>query len=243
MGDARRTLPAIGTLLDRPGVRVLAPGVPRPLVTEAVRRAVADVRDGRAAPPGPGDDWEARIARALHQLQRPSLRPVVNATGVVLHTNLARAPLAAAAIDAIVRTAGGACNLEYDVASGRRGSRYVHCVALLCELTGAEDAIVVNNCAAALVLALNTFARDREAVISRGELVEIGGSFRVPDIMARSGALLREVGTTNRTHPDDYRGAIAPSRSPASSPRPRCATWRPSRPKRRSRSCTTSAAD
>jgi L-seryl-tRNA(Ser) seleniumtransferase len=211
MGDARRTLPAIGTLLDRPGVRALAPGVPRALVTEAVRRAVAAVREGRVAAPDDAQEWERRIAAALHQLQRPSLRPVLNATGVVLHTNLARAPLAAAAIDAITRTAGGACNLEYDVASGQRGSRYVHCVALLCELTGAEDAIVVNNCAAAMVLALNTFARDREAVISRGELVEIGGSFRVPDIMARSGALLREVGTTNRTHPDDYRAALTPS--------------------------------
>lgn len=208
MTDARRTLPAIGVLLAREGVVALGDGVPRVLVTEAARRVVADVRDGRAPAPVDDTEWEVRIADALRALQLPSLRPVYNATGVVLHTNLGRAPLAAAAIDAIARTAAGACNLEYDIASGRRGSRYTHCVALLCELTGAEDAIVVNNCAAALVLALNTFARDREAVISRGELVEIGGSFRVPEIMARSGAVLREVGTTNRTHVDDYRAAL-----------------------------------
>ena len=208
MTDARRTLPAIGALLAREGVVALGDGVPRVLVTEAARRAVADVREGRVHAPVDDTEWDARIADALRALQLPSLRPVYNATGVVLHTNLGRAPLAAAAIDAIARTAAGACNLEYDIASGRRGSRYTHCVALLCELTGAEDAIVVNNCAAALVLALNTFARDREAVISRGELVEIGGSFRVPEIMARSGAMLREVGTTNRTHVDDYRAAL-----------------------------------
>ena len=156
----------------------------------------------------PAIDWGALIAEELRLLERPSLRPVFNATGVVLHTNLGRAPLAAVALDAIVRTASGATNLEYDIERGQRGSRYSHCVALLCELTGAEDAIVVNNCAAALVLALNTLADGREAIISRGELIEIGGSFRVPDIMERSGAVLREVGTTNRTHVDDYRAAL-----------------------------------
>jgi len=208
MGDARRALPAIGTLLAREGVRALAAHAPAALLSEAARRAVSEVREGRAPAPLTDGEWDDRVARALAELERPSLRPVFNATGVVLHTNLGRAPLAAAALEAIARTASGACNLEYDVDEGRRGSRYVHSVALLRELTGAEDAIVVNNCAAALVLALNTFARDREAVISRGELVEIGGSFRVPDIMARSGAVLREVGTTNRTHPDDYRAAL-----------------------------------
>jgi L-seryl-tRNA(Ser) seleniumtransferase len=136
---------------------------------------------------------------------------VVNATGVVLHTNLGRAPLAQVALDAMVAAASGASNLEYDIATGARGSRYDHAVPLLCELTGAEDALVVNNCAAALVLVLNTFAEGKDAVISRGELIEIGGSFRVPDIMAKSGAILREVGTTNRTHPDDYRRAASPT--------------------------------
>lgn len=208
MGDARRTLPAIGTLLAREGVQALGESAPRSLLTEAARRVVGDVRDGRATVPLDDAEWDARIEAALRQLERPSLRPVFNATGVVLHTNLGRAPLAPAALDAITRTASGACNLEYETESGRRGSRYGHCVALLRELTGAEDAIVVNNCAAALVLALNTFSREREAVISRGELVEIGGSFRVPEIMERSGAVLREVGTTNRTNADDYRAAL-----------------------------------
>ncbi|MBK8646125.1 MAG: L-seryl-tRNA(Sec) selenium transferase [Gemmatimonadetes bacterium] len=208
MPDTRRTLPAIGTLLARDGVKALSASSPRQLVTEAARRVVAAVRDGHAALPRDDAEWDARVAAALAALERPSLRPVFNATGVVLHTNLGRAPLAPAALDAIARTASGACNLEYDIEAGARGSRYGHCVALLRELTGAEDAIVVNNCAAALVLALNTFSRDREAVISRGELVEIGGSFRVPEIMARSGAVLREVGTTNRTHADDYRAAL-----------------------------------
>jgi len=206
--DARRALPAIGVLLARRGVQALGEGAPRALLAEAARRAVADVREGRTPVPSDEAGWEARIAEVLHALQQPSLRAVFNATGVVLHTNLGRAPLAHAALEAINRTAAGACNLEYDIAEGRRGSRYAHCVALLCELTGAEDAIFVNNCAAALVLALNTFARDREAIVSRGELVEIGGSFRVPEIMARSGAALHEVGTTNRTHVDDYRAAL-----------------------------------
>lgn len=208
MGDTRRTLPAIGTLLAREGVKALGESAPRTLVTEAARRVVGDVREGRTTVPLDEAEWEARIAAALRALERPSLRPVFNATGVVLHTNLGRAPLAPVAIDAITRTASGACNLEYETESGRRGSRYTHCVALLREVTGAEDAIVVNNCAAALVLALNTFSREREAVISRGELVEIGGSFRVPEIMGRSGAVLREVGTTNRTTADDYRAAL-----------------------------------
>jgi len=128
---------------------------------------------------------------------------------VVLHTNLGRAPLAEAAIEAVREIASGFSNLEYDLASGKRGSRYVHCVELLRELTGAEDAIVVNNCASALVLSLSALARGRDVIVSRGELVEIGGSFRVPDIMERSGATLVEVGTTNRTHIDDYRRAIS----------------------------------
>jgi L-seryl-tRNA(Ser) seleniumtransferase len=135
---------------------------------------------------------------------------VYNATGVVLHTNLGRAPLAEAAIAAVREVAEGYTNLEYDLEKGARGSRYVHCVDLLRELTGAEDAIVVNNCASALILSLSALARGREVIVSRGELVEIGGSFRVPDIMQRSGASLEEVGTTNRTHIDDYVRAITP---------------------------------
>jgi L-seryl-tRNA(Ser) seleniumtransferase len=150
------------------------------------------------------------VASAVALARRPSLRPVLNGTGVVLHTNLGRAPLADAAVSAIRRIAGGYSNLEYDLDTGHRGSRYAHCVGLLRELTGAEDAIVVNNGAAAIMLALSTFADGREVIVSRGELVEIGGSFRVPDIMAKSGARLVEVGTTNRTHLDDYERAIGP---------------------------------
>jgi L-seryl-tRNA(Ser) seleniumtransferase len=133
---------------------------------------------------------------------------VLNATGVVLHTNLGRAPLAEAAVAAVTAVAAGYSNLEMDLSSGSRGSRHDHCRSLLREVTGAEDGLAVNNAAGALVLALNTHAAGRDVLISRGELIEIGGSFRIPDILGRSGARLREVGTTNRTHLDDYRNAL-----------------------------------
>jgi L-seryl-tRNA(Ser) seleniumtransferase len=207
--DARRALPSVGALLERAPVRALLDSAPRTLVVDAVRAVVAHARESAAAP---GDDqaWAAAVADRLAELSRPSLRRVINATGIVLHTNLGRAPLAGAALDAIAALAGGYSNLELDLARGARGSRYVHCASLLCELTGADDALVVNNCAAALVLALNTLADGREALLSRGELVEIGGSFRVHEIMAKSGARLREVGATNRTHLADYERAISP---------------------------------
>ena len=209
MTDARRRLPAIGTLLDAPGVRALLARAPRDLVTDAARRTVDAVRGGA---PAPADDaaWAAAIGAELDRALERSLRPVINATGVVLHTNLGRAPLARAALNAIEAVASGYANLEYDLAAGERGSRHQHCAAILRERTGAEDAMVVNNCAAALVLALRALAGEREAIISRGELVEIGGSFRVPDIMATSGATLVEVGTTNRTHAADYEAALGP---------------------------------
>jgi L-seryl-tRNA(Ser) seleniumtransferase len=208
MTDPRRALPSVGSLLERPGVRALLDAHPRSLVAEAVREAVEAARRDPGSAPASDDAWIATVTRAVAQRARPSLRAVLNATGVVLHTNLGRAPLATAALDAIREAAEGYSNLEYDLARGERGSRYDHCVGLLTELTGAEDALVVNNCAAALVLALDTLARDRDAIVSRGELVEIGGSFRVPDIMGKSGARLVEVGTTNRTHLDDYRRAL-----------------------------------
>ncbi len=208
MSDARRTLPAVGALLAMPDVQTLAERAPRSLVTDAVRAAVERARQDPAAAPADDDGWFIMIRDELSQREQSSLRPVFNATGVVLHTNLGRAPLARVAVDAIARTAAGASNLEYDLSTGERGSRYAHCAALLCELTGAEDALVVNNGAAALVLALNTLADGMESIVSRGELIEIGGSFRVPEIMAKSGSILREVGTTNRTYPDDYRRAI-----------------------------------
>ena len=208
MTDLRRSLPAVHVVLERPRIRELLSDAPRSVVLDAVRTVLNASRSG-SVPPNE-DAMDAAIAAEVARRTQPSLRPVFNATGVVLHTNLGRAPLARAAIEAIARTAGGSSNLEYDLERGERGSRYGHCVQLLCELTGAEDAIVVNNCAAALVLALNSFAEDKGALVSRGELIEIGGSFRVPDIMAKSGARLVEVGTTNRTHADDYRRALTP---------------------------------
>ncbi|MBA3341617.1 MAG: L-seryl-tRNA(Sec) selenium transferase, partial [Gemmatimonadaceae bacterium] len=198
----------MGSLLETGNVRSLLETHPRGVVVDAVRGAIDDAR---AVSGSSADlDWGAMITERVAIATLPSLRPVFNATGVVLHTNLGRAPLATAAIDAVREAAAGFTNLEYDLAEGKRGSRYIHCVELLRELTGAEDAIVVNNCAAALVLTLGATASGREVIVSRGELVEIGGSFRVPDIMQRSGATLVEIGTTNRTHLDDYRAAITP---------------------------------
>ncbi|MDA1081966.1 MAG: L-seryl-tRNA(Sec) selenium transferase [Gemmatimonadetes bacterium] len=211
MTDVRRRLPAIGTLLELSGVRELTARAPRDLVADSVRRAVEAARRESTDTPDSDEAWVAAIAAEVERALVRSLRPVINATGVVLHTNLGRAPLAAQALAAVRDVAAGYSNLEYDVVRGARGSRHQHCARLLCELTGAADAMIVNNCAAALVLTLNTIADGREAVISRGELVEIGGSLRVPDIMARSGASLVEVGTTNRTHAADYRTAVGPN--------------------------------
>jgi L-seryl-tRNA(Ser) seleniumtransferase len=211
VSDARRSLPSVSSLIESEAIRPLFGRAPRSLVVGAVRAAIEAARRAPESAPQDEHGWAAAVDHELELAERPSLRPVINATGVVLHTNLGRAPLADVAIDAIHSVAAGYANLEYDVERGERGSRYTHCVGLLRELTGAEDAVVVNNCAAALVLALNTFAESREAVISRGELVEIGGSFRIPDIMAKSGARLVEVGTTNRTHAGDYQRAIGPA--------------------------------
>jgi L-seryl-tRNA(Ser) seleniumtransferase len=197
----------VSSLLDLPGVRELMARAPRPTVVDAVR---ATLEQARASGAALEDDraWTDAIERELERTTTPSLRPVLNGTGVVLHTNLGRAPLADVAVRAVTAIAAGYSNLEYDLDRGARGSRYAHCTSLLRELTDAEDALVVNNGAAALVLALNTVARDRGALISRGELVEIGGSFRIPEIIERSGARLVEIGTTNRTHVDDYRRSL-----------------------------------
>jgi len=208
--DPRRNLPSVGALLESDALRAMLAAEPRSLVVGAVRDALEIARRTPAAAPSSESEWVAAVHHALDDRRRPSLRPVINATGVVLHTNLGRAPLADVARDAVLAISEGFSNLEYDLETGSRGSRHSHAVTLLRELTGAEDAIVVNNCAAALVLALDALARGREAIVSRGELVEIGGSFRVPDIMAKSGAVLVEIGTTNRTHLDDYRRALGP---------------------------------
>jgi L-seryl-tRNA(Ser) seleniumtransferase len=206
MTDPRRALPAVDALLAEPGIAGLVGPHPRSLVIRAIRETLDAARaDGGAAP---GDGWPAAVRARADRLAGPSLEPVINATGVVLHTNLGRAPLAAAAVAAMVRIAAGYSTLEYDVGRGARGSRHAHCRGLLCELTGAEDALVVNNTAGALLLALSALARGAATIVSRGELVEIGGAFRIPDILARSGTTLIEVGTTNRTRLDDYAKAI-----------------------------------
>lgn len=209
MADTRRVLPSVSTLLLSPAVRELLEHNPRRVVLDAIRRTLESARAAGGAERTDAQ-WGESIAGAVADANRPSLRRVINATGVILHTNLGRAPLADVAVRAIEQVGRGFSNLEYDLDSGKRGSRYSHCVNLLRQLTGAEDALVVNNCAAAMVLALNAVAQKKEVLVSRGELVEIGGSFRIPDIMARSGARLVEVGTTNRTHDDDYRRAITP---------------------------------
>lgn len=202
--DARRHLPSVDRLLRDPEVAALLTEAPRNTVVEAVRDTLAAVREGRSGPP---DSWAEAIRERLQAAGLRSLRPVLNATGVVLHTNLGRAPLCQAAVDAIVAVASGYASLEYDLATGARGHRADHCRQLLASLSGAGDGLAVNNAAGALVLALNAVAAGRRVLISRGELIEIGGSFRIPDIMARSGALLAEVGTTNRTHLKDYEQA------------------------------------
>jgi len=209
-GDPRRALPSVGALLESDDVRPLLARAPRTVVVDAIRAVVESARRSPEHAPREASEWTRAIADELGSRERAQLGAVINATGVVLHTNLGRAPLARAALDAIRETASGFSNLEYDLEHGQRGSRYDHCRSLVRELTGAEDAIVVNNCAAALVLALDQLAGGREAIVSRGELIEIGGSFRIPDIMAKSGARLVEVGTTNRTHLADYAGAIGP---------------------------------
>ncbi|HEY7614576.1 MAG TPA: L-seryl-tRNA(Sec) selenium transferase [Gemmatimonadales bacterium] len=207
MTDHRRALPSVDRLLLEPEIRELLRNAPRIAVVEAVRESLAAARSRRAGPP---ESWAADVRERLADRVRPSLRPVLNATGVVLHTNLGRAPLGGAAVAAMAHVGGGYSNLELDLDTGTRGSRGDHCRAPLRAVTGAEDALAVNNAAGALLLALAALAAGREVLISRGELIEIGGSFRIPDILERSGARLREVGTTNRTHLDDYRRALGP---------------------------------
>lgn len=208
-----RLLPAVDALLRAPALLLLAAEVGAENVTEAARAVLAQARatiaDGGPAPDaGQLAQW---VAAFLHEQEQPSLRPVVNATGVIIHTNLGRAPLSSAALEAVAAVSGGYSTLEYSLERGERGSRHDHARALLCRLTGSEDALIVNNNAAAVYLVLAALCGGREVLISRGQLVEIGGGFRIPDVLRQSGALLVEVGTTNRTHLRDFAGAIGPS--------------------------------
>ncbi|HEU4941069.1 MAG TPA: L-seryl-tRNA(Sec) selenium transferase [Candidatus Eisenbacteria bacterium] len=207
-----RSIPSVESLLQHPDLAALLGRAPRPVIVQAVRDTLAQVRDSMKEGGGAMSAAElAARARALAEASlRPNLRPVINATGIILHTNLGRAPLPEAAVEAVLMAARGYTNLELDLASGSRGSRGAHLTPLLTELLGAPAAIAVNNNAAAMLLALNTLAAGREAVVSRGELVEIGGSFRIPEILERAGATLREVGTTNKTRLRDYERAIGP---------------------------------
>ena len=194
-------------LRDLPSVDELARGVDDPLAVEAARTVIARAREEIEAGVEPGDLGE-RLRDELAHARRPRLRRVINATGVIVHTNLGRAPLAPEAIARVAEVARGYSNLEYDLTAGTRGSRQDHVADLLRRLTGAEAALVVNNNAAAVLLALAALAEGREVLVSRGELIEIGDGFRIPDVLAWSGARLREVGTTNRTRAADYERAI-----------------------------------
>ena len=204
-----RRIPAVHELVAR--LKERFPKAPEKLITLAARQAVETLREEILYGKRQGLSFEEALSSAesvLKERLKPSLRPVINATGVVVHTNLGRSLLPEEAISAVAEIAGRYSNLEFDLKTGKRGSRYSHVEEILLELTGAEAALVVNNNAAAVLITLNTLALGKEVIVSRGELVEIGGSFRIPDVMARSGAILREVGATNRTHLRDYEAAI-----------------------------------
>ena len=206
--DTLRALPSVHQVLEHADVAAMIAAHGRALVLFAVQRALDEERT-KATVADPAVRV-ARIEAIIRELRRPRLRPVINATGVVLHTNLGRAPLAAAAAQAAAAIAGRYSTLEFDPRTGRRGRRHDLVADLLRYLTGAEAAAVVNNCAAAVLLMLTALARGKEVIVGRGELVEIGGGFRMPDVMRLSGARLVEVGTTNRTRPEDYAAAVTP---------------------------------
>ncbi len=212
MTNPYRRLPSLDALLQEPGleevIRVFGRITVRDSARIALERARAAIRHGESAPDIP---WlTATITEVLQATVAPTLKPAINATGVIIHTNLGRAPLSQAARQAMEAVALGYSNLEFQLDAGRRGSRYIHAEQLLCRLTGAEAALVVNNNAAAVTLVLRTVAAGKEVIISRGELPEIGGGFRIPEILQQSGATLVEVGTTNRTRLSDYAQAISP---------------------------------
>jgi L-seryl-tRNA(Ser) seleniumtransferase len=205
-----RHLPSVDALLQDPRVSAYAAELGHERLVAAARTVLAAWRDRlQQGQSYPGSEAiTASLMERLDALAQPTLVPVINATGVVLHTNLGRAPLSSAVVDAMRAAAQGYSNLEFDLPTGKRGSRYVHAEELLCALTGAESALLVNNNAGAVLLVLAALAQGRQVIISRGQLVEIGGGFRIPEVMEQSGAQLVEVGTTNRTYLQDYRAAI-----------------------------------
>jgi len=211
-----RKIPAVDRLLANPVLQEALGSYPRALVLDSIHQVLDGLRrkiqegEAREERELGLEAVSGRVVEKLKALSRPSLRPVINATGVVIHTNLGRSILAEKVLNRFRPIAGGYSNLEYDLERGVRGSRYVHVEGILKELTSAEAAMVVNNNAAAVLIALETFAKGREVVVSRGQLVEIGGSFRVPDVMRKSGARMIEVGTTNKTHLSDYEEVIGP---------------------------------
>ncbi len=216
MTNLFRSLPAMDAVLDRLTARPPYDALPRPLLREAAERFLDLVREEIRAGVHTGEDaltLEAlfpRLTAFVAVRTRPHFRRVLNATGVVVHTNMGRSLLAETAVAAVAEAACRYSNLEFDLATGERGSRYSHVEDILRTLTGAEAALVVNNNAAAVLIILDTLAKGREVIVSRGQLVEIGGSFRIPEVMAKSGAILKEVGATNRTHRHDYENAITP---------------------------------
>ena len=209
-----RQLPAVDKWLASESGSALSAEFSTEEVTEVMREHLARIRRSLGnglteLPDFQGPQYQALMRAELLERRLPSLRRAINATGIILHTNLGRAPLAAEAVEAMEAAAGGYSNLEFDLETGGRGSRQDHVESLLCRLTGAEAALAVNNCAAAVMLALESFAADGDVLVSRGELVEIGGSFRMPDVIAKSGARMVEVGTTNKTRLDDYAAALS----------------------------------
>lgn len=217
--QALRRIPSVDEILSREEILDFLKVHPRAVVVEAIRKGLGRLREEILKREDLSDSGETLFSfehlfplfqKEIECQVRPRLRRVINATGIVIHTNLGRAPLHPLAMKQMIEVAKAYSNLEYDLLPGERGDRYSHVEEILCRLSGAESALVVNNNAGAVLLCLNTMAEGREVVISRGELVEIGGGFRIPDVMKRSGAFLKEVGTTNRTHLGDYQRAIGP---------------------------------
>jgi len=212
MSSEFRHLPSVDRLISEERIKQLEGAYPHELLVQVVRQHLERERLSIAAgnPCPTVDEIVESVGAQVRELEKPSLRPVINASGVILHTNLGRALLSQEAVAAMDTVAKGYCNLEFNLDNGTRGSRHTHIERILCQLTGAEAALVVNNNASAVLLGLTALARKKEAIVSRGQAIEIGGSFRIPDVMRQSGAKLVEVGTTNCTYAADYEQAITP---------------------------------